>query len=142
MTRKTLTAEDFPIAENCPDLIKGARGKSLDEITLDAIVSGDVTMEDLRITADALLQQAEVARSVHRTSLAQNFERASEMTRLPQSVVMEVYELLRPGRASEKQTLLDVASRMRDEFQAGELASFIEEAADVYDRRGLFVSRY
>ena len=34
--------------------MKGARGKKLADITLDAVLAGDVTIEDLRITPTAL----------------------------------------------------------------------------------------
>jgi len=142
MTRKPLSAADYPLAEKRPDLVRGARGKPLEELTLDALVSGDVTMEDLRITPQALLQQAEIASSVGRNELARNFERASEMARIPQPIIMEIYEILRPGRASDKQAIIAAAKRLRDEFQAEILAAFIEEAADIYDRRGLFAARY
>ena len=55
---------------------------------------------------------------------------------------MEMYEMLRPGRASDKQALINAAQRLRAEFQADILAAFIEEAADVYENRGLFTARY
>jgi propanediol dehydratase small subunit len=142
MTRKTLSAADYPLAEKRPELVTGGRGKSLDDLTLEAVISGEVTMEDLRITPEALHQQAEIARSVERGELAQNFERASEMTHIPQPLIMEIYEMLRPGRAADKQALMDVASRLREEFRAGSLAAFVEEAAEVYEQRGLFTSRY
>lgn len=141
MSDKLCTA-DYPLAEKRPDLVKGARGKSLDEITLDTVVAGDVGMEDLRITPDALLAQAEIARAAGRPTLAANFERAAEMVKVPQSTIMEVYELLRPGRAKDKGALLSAARRLRREFGAETLAAFLEEAAGVYERRGLFRFRY
>jgi propanediol dehydratase small subunit len=53
-----------------------------------------------------------------------------------------MYELLRPGRAPDKSRLMAAAQRLREEFGAERLAAFLEEAADVYDRRGLFRFRY
>jgi propanediol dehydratase small subunit len=44
MTAK-LTIADYPLAETRSDKIHGQRGKSLDDITLDAIMAGEVTME-------------------------------------------------------------------------------------------------
>ena len=55
---------------------------------------------------------------------------------------MEVYELLRPGRARKRADLEAAASRLRQEFGAERMAAFVEEAAEVYDRRGLFTFRY
>ena len=37
---------------------------------------------------------------------------------------------------------LDRADRLRRDHAAEHLAAFIEEAAEVYDRRGLFKTRY
>ena len=90
----------------------------------------------------ALRQQAEIARAARRSALAANFERAAEMTALPQSVVMAVYERLRPGRARNKSELLAVAEDLRREHGAERLAAFVEEAAEVYGRRGLFKTRF
>ncbi|HSM19652.1 MAG TPA: diol dehydratase small subunit, partial [Hyphomicrobiales bacterium] len=64
------------------------------------------------------------------------------MVKVPQQVIMETYELLRPGRAADKGKLMAAAQRLREEFGAERLAAFLEEAADVYDRRGLFRFRY
>ncbi len=44
---------DYPLAEKHPDAVMGPRGKRLTDITLDAVLDGSVTMEDLRITPDA-----------------------------------------------------------------------------------------
>jgi propanediol dehydratase small subunit len=141
MTDRLSTA-DYPLAEKRPDFVKGARGKALGDITLDSVVAGEIEMEDLRITPDALLAQAEIARAAGRPTLAANFERAAEMVKLPQATIMEVYELLRPGRARDKGALLSAAGRLRSEFAAERLALFLEEAAEVYERRGLFRFRY
>ena len=137
-----LSTADYPLAEKRPDLVKGVRGKGLDEITLERVVAGDVDMEDLRITPEALRAQAEIARAAGRPTLAANFERAAEMVKVPQETIMEIYELVRPGRAKDKGELLSAARRLRDEFGALRLAAFIEEAAEVYERRGLFRFRY
>lgn len=139
---KKLTITDYPIAEKRPDLVHGLRGKGLNDITLDALMTGEVNIEDLRITPQALRQQAHIASDAGRDALAANFKRAAEMATIPQAVVMEFYELLRPGRAQSKQALLDAAERLRNEFQAPLMAAFVEEAADIYDRRGLFKFRY
>ena len=141
MTEK-LSVDDYPVAEQRPELVRGSRGKRLDEITLDALQAGEVGIEDLRRTPEALRQQAEISRAAGRAALADNFERAAEMALIPQQTIMEFYELLRPGRAADKQALLDAAARLRSEFSAPRMAAFVEEAAEVYARRGLFKYRY
>ena len=138
----SFSAKDYPIAEKHPGKVKGARGKALPEITLDAVLSGDVTIEDLRITPDALAAQADVARAAGRLRLADNFLRAADLVAVPQDVVMRAYELLRPGRAKSKADLTAMADLMRNTYKATRIADFIAEAADVYERRGLFTKRY
>jgi len=120
----------------------GKRGKRLSDITLDAVLSGAVTMEDLRITPEALAAQSEVSRDAGRPTLAQNFERGAELVEVPQDFIMEVYELLRPGRAKSKEQLLDAAATMRGTYKAERIARFIEEAAETYEERGLFTFRF
>ena len=133
---------DYPLAETQPETVIGKRGKPLADITLDAVLSGDVTMEDLRVTPAALTAQAEISRDAGRPTLALNFERAAELVDVPQDVIMAAYELLRPGRAASKQQLLDCAHRLRTEYQASRIADFIEEAAQTYEERGLFTYRF
>jgi glycerol dehydratase small subunit/propanediol dehydratase small subunit len=136
------TRDDYPLAEKHPRLIRGQRGKSLGDITLDAVINNEITMEDLRITPEALEAQADIARSAGRLTLALNFERASELVRVPQDEIMELYELLRPGRAKSKQQLLDAVERLRTTYKAERMARFIEEAVEIYAARGLFKFRF
>lgn len=142
MRKHKLTQKDYPIAETQPSKVKGKRGIALSELTMDAVLEGRVALEDLQITPEALLKQAEIAKSVGRATLSGNFERAAEMNKLPNSEVMEIYELLRPGRAGSKSTLLEAAQKIRSRYSAEGLAEFIEEAAEFYDKRGLFKKRY
>ena len=142
MTTKPLGVSDYPLAEKRPELVRGKRGKPLDEITLDAVLEDRVTLDDLGITPGALLQQAEIARAAGRATLAQNFERSAELVNVPQDTIMSVYELLRPGRAQSKAVLLAAAEDLRVRFSATKMAAFVEEAAEVYEKRGLFKTRY
>jgi propanediol dehydratase small subunit len=142
MADTPLTASDYPIAETQPDEVIGNRGKALSSLTMEAVLSGDISMEDLRITPRALEQQAQISESVGRSTLARNFERAAEMAQIPQDEVMAIYELLRPGRAASKDSLLDMAQKLRDELNAPLLADFIAEASRFYEMRGLFQKRY
>ena len=139
---KRVTKEDYPLAEKRPDLARTRRGKKLEDLTLAAIEAGEVALEDLRITPEALRQQAEVARDAGRPTLGRNFERAAELVDVPQDVILRIYELLRPGRASGKADLIEAASLLRNTYKADKMASFIEEAAEVYQRRGLFSRRF
>lgn len=142
MSGKRLTTADYPLAEKRPDLVRTRSGKALDGLTLDALEAGDVALEDLRITPEALRQQAEIAQAAGRPTLARNFERAAELVDVPQDVILRIYELLRPGRAKGKADLLEAAQLLRGSYKADAMASFVEEAAQVYERRGLFSKRF
>jgi propanediol dehydratase small subunit len=138
----TLAVKDYPLSEKRADLIRTRTGKPLDQVTVAALKAGTATMEDLRITQDALLMQAEIATAAGRPRLGQNFQRAADMVDVPQDFLLRAYELLRPGRAKSKQELLDAARTFRDQYKAERVAAFLEEAAEVYERRGLFQFRY
>jgi propanediol dehydratase small subunit len=142
MSQTPLSVADYPLAEKRPDVVQTKRGTGIDAITLDGVLSDRITLDDLRITGRALRQQAEIARDAGRPTLAQNFERGAELVDVPQDVIMRVYELLRPGRASSKDELIAAAKELRDVYGANRVADFIEEAADVYERRSLFKRRY
>jgi propanediol dehydratase small subunit len=134
--------EDYPLAEKRPELVRSARGKALQDLTLAAVEAGEVTLEDLRITPQALKDQAVIAEKAGRPTLARNFERAAELVEVPQDALLRIYELLRPGRARDKAELLAAAALLRDTYRADRMAAFVEEAAAIYERRGLFTYRF
>ncbi|MCB1400216.1 MAG: hypothetical protein KDJ82_10275 [Rhodobacteraceae bacterium] len=134
---KKPTIADYPLAETQGDRIRGRRGIAPDEITLDAVLSGRVEMEDLRITQDALRAQAAIADAAGRHTLARNFERGAELVDVPQDVIMDTYEMLRPGRVRSKSILTDRAEEFRSRYGAPLMADFIDRAAEIYLRRGL-----
>ena len=139
MTRRI---QDYPLAETHPAEMAGKRGLALQEITLERLLSDEITMEDLQITAAALHQQAEIAADAGRATLARNFRRAAELVEVPQELIMSTYELLRPGRATAPEALLDRAALLRQRYGAEDIAAYIEEAAAIYARRGLFSRRF
>ena len=142
MSEEGLSIADYPLAEKRPDIVRGKRGRGLDEITLEALLEERITLEDLRITEAALRQQAEIARAAGRDTLAANFERGAELVDVPQDTIMRIYELLRPGRAQSQEELIAAARELRDQYGAKSIAAFLEEAAEVYERRGLFKKRF
>lgn len=133
----TLAGKGFPLAETAAGEVRGGRGRTLDEITLAAVLAGEVRMEDLRITPEVLRAQAAIARAAGRAPLAANFERAAELVAVPQEVIMATYELLRPGRAADRAALLERAAMLRRDYGAEAIARFIEAAAGHYHRRGI-----
>jgi propanediol dehydratase small subunit len=60
---------------------------------------------------------------------------------MPDEVVLEIYEQLRPGRTHSADELRATAEHIRRTYGAEETARLIEEAAAVYERRGVFGRR-
>ena len=129
-----LAVSDYPLGEKRPELIKTINNKSLDDLTLEAVLGGSVKPEDVRITADTLKMQAQIARAAGRGTLANNFERAAELTIVPDERVLEIYNALRPYRSS-KEELEQVATELETEYNATICAGFVRESASLYQER-------
>lgn len=138
----TRPRELYPLSENAPEKAVSASGMSLSDLTLDAVVSGRIDAVDIRISADVLRLQAGIARDAGRDRLALNFERAADLVAVPQDVILDTYEMLRPGRISESRLLTERAEMLRRDYGAHTIAALIDEAVAVYTRRNLFRRRY
>ena len=132
----------YPVGEKQPERVRTRNGRALEELTLDNLLAGRVEPSDFGITAEGLRLQGEIAERAGRPNLAQNLRRGSELVDVPDGVLLELYELLRPGRASGAAELRAAAERLRAEYGAVETARLFEEAAEVYERRGLFRRRF
>jgi propanediol dehydratase small subunit len=126
----------YPLKEKHPNIIKSKSGKGLNEITLEAIVSGEVTAEDIKISKEVLVLQAEVARQEGKIQLAQNFIRSAELIEIPDDRILEMYNMLRPYRSTEDE-LKELSAQLRNEYDAQVCADFIEETLYVYKKRDL-----
>ena len=123
MTEK-LTVADYPVAEKRPELVKGRGGKPLEAITLDAVTALEVTLDDLRITPEALRRQAEIARDASRATLGSNFERAAERTLPVDGVECGVEPDARPLRARTPQGTRERGDGRELQRLAGTLGRF------------------
>ena len=130
-----VTADDYPLYNKHPELIKTSTGKSLDDISLRNINDGTIKAEDVRISPETLEMQAQVAESVGRPQLAENFRRAQELIAVPDARVLEIYNALRPNRSS-KAELIAIAEELENQYNAVITAGLVREAAEVYERRG------
>ena len=110
-------------------------GRPIDEITLEAVIRGDLSPADLRVHPDVLRHQAAVAEEHGNLQLGENLRRAAELTALPDDEVLAIYEALRPGR-STLAGLETIAARL-EAADAPLCAALVREAAAVYERRGL-----
>ncbi|MGB3833385.1 MAG: diol dehydratase small subunit [Mesorhizobium sp.] len=132
----------YPISEKSPDSAVSASGMPLDRLTLEEVMSGRVGTSDIRISAEVLRLQAGIARSAGRDRLALNLERAAELVDVPQDIILETYEMLRPGRLTDPALLSARAEMLRRDYGAHAIAAMIDEAVAVYSRRNLFRRRY
>ncbi len=115
--------------------VRTGSGRSLDELTMEALRAGRLTAEDFRISREQLNEQAAAAEVGGYRQLAESLRRAAELTGLPNERVFEIYNLLRPGRATGAQ-LEELANQLEGQSMP-RVAAFIREAAAAYSRRGI-----
>jgi propanediol dehydratase small subunit len=127
---------DYPLGLRRPDLVSTPGGRSLDDVTLEGILSGAIGAEELRATPETLRRQAAIARVAGRVQLADNLERAAELAGVPAEKILEIYAALRPNRSSAGD-LERWAARLEAEWDAPQTAAFVREAAEIYASRGL-----
>lgn len=130
----TLTVRDYPLGTKRPELVKTSTSKSLDDITLKNVLDGTIKPEDVRVTAETLKMQAQVARDAGRATLANNFERAAELTIVPDERILEIYNAMRPYRSS-KEELLAIADELENVYNATICSNYVREAAQLYQER-------
>ena len=128
------TLADYPIAKKRPEWIKSESGKTLEDITLENVMAGKIEARDLRITPRILKAQGDIAASAGRKTITNNFSRAAELTAVPDERILEIYNALRPYRAS-KQELLDIANELETKYHAVICANFVRDAAGHYETR-------
>jgi len=108
----------------------------LSQLTLDNVRSGRVEAGDLTIRRETLLEQAAQAVAKGYPELARNFRRAAELTAIPNDVLIETYEKLRPYRATYYQ-LLAISQEIAARYDAPETGEYIRHAAEAYRAKGL-----
>lgn len=111
-------------------------GRSIDDLSVEGIVSGDLTAEDFRISGETLNHQAQVAEEAGYTQLAENLRRAGELTHMSNQEILEIYNTLRPRRTSYTE-MIDMSNRLEIEKKAPLTAALVREAAEIYLRRGI-----
>ena len=116
--------------------MKSKTGIPVEELTLERVVAGWGRMADFSIAPETLRHQGETAARAGRLRLAENLRRAAELVSVPDDILLDIYNTLRPRRSTAAD-LQAVAGRLRDELGAPECARWVEEALEVYRRRGL-----
>jgi propanediol dehydratase small subunit len=127
----------YPLSQNMrPEDIKSKTGKSLSEINIENILNGNVNSEDIKISKETLMLQGEIAEKAGRPQLKQNFVRASELINIPDKLLLEIYDKMRPNR-STKEELIAIACELREKYDAEACSKLVLEAAEVYEKRGI-----
>jgi propanediol dehydratase small subunit len=111
-------------------------GRSIDELNVQGILSGELTAEDFRIHGERLNHQAKVADEAGYNQLAENLRQAAELTHMSNEEILEIYNTLRPRRTSYTE-MIAMADRLENERKAHLTASLLREAAEVYLKRGI-----
>ena len=125
----------YPLAASGTGDPHTASGKRVAEISLDAVTSGGITPADIRISPEVLRLQADFAEQGGNPQLADNLRRGAELVAFSDEELLELYESLRPGRASAAE--LDALADRLETREAGLCAALVREARGAYVRRGL-----
>ena len=99
--RRSTPAPTTRSARAAPTSWRRRPGRRSRSVTLEACATGGSTADELRATPETLLRQAAVAHAAGRTQLAENLARASELARVPDDEMLEIYTALRPHRSTE-----------------------------------------
>ncbi|GLP77237.1 glycerol dehydrogenase [Mycobacterium antarcticum] len=116
-------------------IVTSHSGRDVADVTVEAACNGELALDDIRISRETLLAQADAAARTGSVQLAMNLRRAAEMTALSTEDMLAAYEALRPGRSTFAE-LEELAERLAAQ-DAPTCAELVREAAAVYQRRGL-----
>lgn len=128
----------YPLGEYEKDSIKSKTGKKLTEITLDEVMKGHISSDDIKISKETLKAQGQVARECGNNPMEKNFERAAELVDVPDDVILKMYDKLRPNR-STKLELVMMAHELIEKYNAKNCARLVMEAVEVYEKRGVLL---
>jgi propanediol dehydratase small subunit len=127
----------YPLAEGDTGDARTSSGRRVTEITLEAVVRGEIGPDDIRVSPEVLRLQADFAQEGGNPQLADNLRRGAELVAFSDEDLLQLYESLRPGRSSSLE-LEQLAQRL--EARGAVLcAALVREACGAYVRRGLAV---
>jgi propanediol dehydratase small subunit len=111
-------------------------GRRLGDLTIDALRRGNLAADDFRISRETLDRQASAAEQAGYYQLAESLRRAAELTGMSNRQVLDVYNKMRPGRATYAE-LISLADQLEKTQSMPLVAAFIREAAEAYRQRGV-----
>ena len=128
----------YPLGESEKESIRSKTGKKLTDITLDEVVKGHISSDDIKISKEMLKAQGQVAKETGNAPMEKNFERAAELVDVPDEVILKMYDKLRPNR-STKLELVQMAQELIEKYNAKNCAKLVMEAVEVYEKRGILL---
>lgn len=128
----------YPLGVHHKDSITSKTGKKLTDITLEEVLKGHVSSEDIKVSKETLKAQGQVARENGNAPMEKNFERAAELIDVPDDVILKMYDMLRPNRSS-KLELTMLAKELVEKYNAVNCSKLVLEAAEVYEKRGILL---
>ena len=128
----------YPLGEHERERIVSRTGKKLSDITLDEVLKGHLSSDDIKIAPETLKAQGQVAKEAVNGPMEKNFERAAELTRVPDDIILKMYNKLRPNRSTRRE-LEQMAEQLLHTYQAPNCAKLVLEAAEVYEKRGILL---
>lgn len=129
---------NYPLGKNEADTITSRTGKKLSQITLEEVKRGNVNADDIKISSEMLKRQGQVAAEADNPQMQANFERAAELVNVPDDVILNMYNMLRPNRSTKRQILV-LAQELLETYKAPHCAKLVLEAAEIYEKRGILL---
>lgn len=126
---------NYPLAATGRTVVQTATGKNVSEITLEAVLAGELGPRDVAVAPETLRLQATFAEEGGNPQLAENLRRGAELVAFSDDELLRFYEMLRPGRSSADE--LDSLAEALEERGAERCAALVREARAAYVRRGL-----
>ncbi len=125
----------YPLSASGRDAVRTVTGTSISDLTLEAVVAGELGPEDVAVAPETLHLQAAFAEEGGNPQLAENLRRGAELVAFPDDELLRLYDMLRPGRSSAEE--LDSLAETLAERGAKRCAALVREARAAYVRRGL-----
>lgn len=139
-SKNEFSINDYPLGKKHFNSIKTKTNKLLSDITINNVSNNLIDNKDLSISSKTLLMQSEIAASDNKIELSKNLKRAAEMVSIPDEKLIEIYDILRPNRASEEE-ILKIASELETQYNAIDTANLLKQTCHVYKKRGLLIKK-
>ena len=117
----------YPLYREARGEITLPSGRPIAEFSLEHLQAGRLGAEDLGIHEETLRRQARIADQAGFAPVARTLERAAELSRLPDTKILEIYEALR--RRGRRAALEALAREIEQVYGASVTAAFLREAA-------------